>query len=262
MVPAAFGNWKLDTGNCFPRIHVVLVATRHPGNIGAAARAMMTMGLTRLRLVRPRRFPDVEATERASGAAGVLESAQIFETLEDAVADCAWVVATSARPRHLGDEPMTPPEAAQRLIEAATDADVALVFGTERTGLTNAELDHCHARTLIPSNPEYGVLNIAAAVQVYAWELRKRAITAPPKVSDKTDHPWYAPPSHEQMEHYYEHLQRVLLATGFLDPANPRLLMRRLRQFYNRARPDSNELNILRGVLSSVETPKRRTRAP
>lgn len=219
---------------------------------------MMTMGLSRLRLVRPRRFPDVEATERASGAIGVLESAQVFDTLEDAVADCAWVVATSARPRHLGDEPMTPPQAAQALVEAAAQADVALVFGSERTGLTNAELDYCHARTLIPSNPAYGVLNIAAAVQVYAWELRKAAVAESPKVSDKIDHPWYAPPSHEQMENYYEHLERVLLATGFLDPANPRLLMRRLRQFYNRARPDSNELNILRGILSSVEKPKRR----
>lgn len=223
---------------------------------------MMTMGLTRLRLVRPRRFPDTEASDRASGAVSVLESAQIFGTLEDAVADCAWVVATSARPRHLGDEPMTPTQAAQGLIEAAAGADVALVFGTERTGLTNDELDHCHARTMIPSNPAYGVLNIAAAVQVYAWELRKAAVIEPPKVSDKTGHPWYAPPSHEQMEHYYEHLERVLLATGFLDPANPRLLMRRLRQFYNRARPDSNELNILRGVLSSVERPKRRRRSP
>lgn len=242
---------------------MVLVETRHPGNIGAAARAMMTMGLTRLRLVRPRRYPHAEAIDRASGAVGVLESAQIFETLEEAVADCAWVVATSARPRHLGDEPMTPAQAAQRLIEvAAGDAAVGLVFGSERTGLTNAELDYCHARTLIPSNPAYGVLNIAAAVQVYAWELRKRVLVEPPKVSDKTGHPWYAPPSHQQLENFYEHLERVLLATGFLDPANPRLLMRRLRQLFSRAHPDSNELNILRGILSSVEKPKRRRPAP
>lgn len=253
----------LDTEDCFARLHVVLVATRHPGNIGAAARAMMTMGLTRLRLVRPARFPDPEASDRASGAVRVLESAQAFDTLEQAVADCAWVVATSARPRHLGDEPMTPPEAAQRLVESARGANsVALVFGTERTGLTNAELDICHARTMIPSNPEYGVLNIAAALQVYAWELRKALISEPPKVSDKDGHPWYAQPSHQQLENYYEHLERVLLGTGFLDPANPRLLMRRLRQFFSRARPDSNELNILRGILTSVERPKLRKRGP
>lgn len=237
----------------------MLVATTHPGNIGAAARAMLTMGLTRLTLVRPRQFPDEHATRRAAGAERVLESAIVVDSLQQAIADCAWVIATSARPRHLGDEPLQPQDAASRLIETAQHAEVALVFGAERTGLTNTELDYCHAQTLVPANPGYSSLNLAAAVQLYAWELRKAAISAP-RVSSKDGHPWYVPPSHEQFENFYAHLEKVLLATGFLDPANPRLLMRRLRQLFNRARPDLNEVNILRGILTSFDDPKRRTR--
>ena len=220
---------------------------------------MHTMGLSRLVLVSPRTFPDEQATSRAAGAEAVLDAARVVATLEEAVADCAWVIAASARPRHLGDEPLQPGDAAAQLVNAAQSAEVALVFGSERTGLTNDELDHCHAQTLVPANPAYASLNLAAAVQLYAWELRK-AVAAAPRVSAKEGHPWYAPPSHEQIENFYTHLERVLLATGFLDPVNPRLLMRRLRQLFNRARPDSNELNILRGILTSVENPKPRTR--
>lgn len=243
----------------FARVRIVLVETTHPGNIGAAARAMLTMGLQRLVLVKPRSFPDEQASSRAAGADAVLANAVVVDSLEAAVRDCAWVVASSARPRHLGDEPLQPTEAATRLIEAAQAAEVALVFGSERMGLTNEELDFCHAQTLVPANPGYSSLNLAAAVQLYAWELRKAAVAAP-RVSPKEGHPWYQPPSHEQFENFYTHLQRVLLGTGFLDPANPRLLMRRLRQLFNRARPDLNELNILRGILTSVESPKPRTR--
>lgn len=249
----------LDLVDTLARVRIVLVATTHPGNIGASARAMLTMGLSRLVLVAPRSFPDEQATSRAAGAESVLAGARVVATLEEAVADCAWVIAASARPRHLGDEPLQPTEAAERLIEAAQAADVALVFGAERTGLTNEQIERCHAQTLVPANPAYASLNLAAAVQLYAWELRKAAVAAP-KVSPKEGHPWYAPPSHEQTENFYAHLERVLLATGFLDPANPRLLMRRLRQLFNRARPDLNELNILRGILTSVENPKPRTR--
>jgi TrmH family RNA methyltransferase len=242
------------------RLRIVLVQTTHPGNIGAAARAMLTMGLTRLVLVNPRSGPDDEqARSRAAGALSVLDATRVVPTLEEAVRDCAWVVAASARPRHLGDEPLHPTQAATRLVEAAQAGEVALVFGSERMGLTNEELDFCHAQTLVPANPGYASLNLAAAVQLYAWELRKAAVAAP-RVSSKDGHPWFAPPSHEQMENLYAHLERVLLGTGFLDPANPRLLMRRLRQLFNRARPDLNEVNILRGILTSVESPKPRTR--
>ena len=243
-------------------IRIVLVGTQHPGNIGSTARAMLTMGLSQLVLVRPRRFPDPQATALASNAQGVLDAARVVDSLEDAVADCAWVVGSSARQRHLGDEPMTPWEAGPRIVEAAVAAPVALVFGCERTGLTTEETERCHALTVIPANPEYSSLNLAQAVQLYTWELRKAALAAgheqAQRMASKTSHPWYQPPTNEQMENFYGHLERTLLGTGFLDPENPRLLMRRLRQLFNRARPDLNEVNILRGILSSVERPKRR----
>jgi len=243
-------------------IRVVLVGTQHPGNIGSTARAMLTMGLSQLVLVRPRRFPDPQASALASNAHSVLDAARVVDSLEEAVADCAWVVGSSARQRHLGDEPMTPWEAGPRLVEAAVAAPVALVFGCERTGLTTEETERCHALTSIPANPEYSSLNLAQAVQLYTWELRKAAIAAgheqAQRMASKTSHPWYQPPTNEQMENFYAHLERTLLGTGFLDPENPRLLLRRLRQLFNRARPDLNEVNILRGILSSVERPKRR----
>lgn len=248
----------LDT-NPLDAIRIVLVAPQHPGNIGAAARAMLVMGLRNLVLVRPRRFPDEQARAMASGATSVLEQARVVATLEEAVADCAWVVGTSARQRHLGDEPLLPDQAAQSLLEAGQRGHVALVFGCERTGLTNEEVERCHRLTQISANPEYSSLNLANAVQLYSYELRKAAITPAP-VSRKPEHPWYQPPTAEQMEQFYEHLQRVLTLTGFLDPSNPRLLMRRLRQLFNRANPDMNELNILRGVLTTVERPKRRSK--
>ncbi|HUP92870.1 MAG TPA: RNA methyltransferase [Solimonas sp.] len=239
-------------------IRIVLVATQHPGNIGAAARAMLTMGLERLVLVAPERFPHPQARARASGATGVLEDAQVVATLAEAVAGCSWVVGSSARPRHLGDEPLAPWDMATRAVALAAGAEVALVFGAERTGLTNDELDRCHAVCMIPANPAYSSLNLAQAVQVLCYELRRAAQPGLPKVSSKDGHPWYAPSSTEEMEHFYEHLQRILLSTGFLDPANPRLLMRRLRQYFNRSAPDRNELNILRGILTSFERPKGR----
>jgi TrmH family RNA methyltransferase len=247
-------------------IVIVLSGTQHPGNIGSAARAMMTMGLMQLRLVNPHRFPHEQATAMASGAQSVLDSAQLFESLEAAVADCAFVVGSSSRRRYLGDEPLSPAETASVLLETAGAAEsaarVALVFGCERTGLTAEELDRCHRLTTIPSNPVYPSLNLAAAVQLLCWELRRAAI-APPKISLKEDPGYmngrFGPPTAEQMEQFYEHLERVLLGTGFLDPRNPRLLTRRLRQLFNRARPDTNELNILRGILKSVERPKKRT---
>jgi TrmH family RNA methyltransferase len=244
-------------------IVIVLCGTQHPGNIGSAARAMLTMGLARLRLVRPHRFPHEQASAMASSAQSVLDNAQCFDSLEAAVEDCAYVIGSSSRRRYLGDEPLSPTETAETLLDSsASGGQVALVFGCERTGLTNEELDRCTRLTTIPANPAYPSLNLAAAVQVYCWELRRAAIAAP-RIALKADPDWmggrFAPPTAEQMEQFYEHLERVLLATGFLDPRNPRLLTRRLRQLFNRARPDSNELNILRGILKSVERPKKRT---
>ena len=238
-------------------IRIVLVNTQHPGNIGSTARAMLTMGLAELVLVNPSRFPHPQARMTAAHAEGVVDRARVVATLAEAIADCAWVVASSARPRHLGDQPLAPWDAAERATTLAATAPVAMVFGCERTGLTNEELDLCHAVTMIPANPGYSSLNLSQAVQVLDYELRRATIKELPLVSGRQG-PLYAPPSADEMERFYEHLERILLSTGFLDPANPRHLMRRLRQFFNRAGPDRNELNILRGILTSLEKPKNR----
>ncbi len=236
----------------FARIRVVLIGTQHPGNIGSVARAMLNMGLRELVLVRPDRYPHSQATAMAAGAVEILETARVVETMEEAVGDCAWVVGSSARPRHLGDEPLTPWDAAARAAELGQRENVALVFGCERTGLTNEEIERCNATVRIPTNPGYSSLNLAQAVQVMSYEMRKAVLPDVPKVSSKTDHPWYAPPTAEDMELFYQHMERVLIQTGFLVPDNPRILMRRLRQLYNRAQLDRTELGILRCIMSSV----------
>lgn len=239
-------------------LRVVLSRTQNPGNIGSAARAMMTMGLRDLALVEPERYPHPHARAQASGALCVLDEARVVHTLEEAVADCAWVVGTSARARHLGDEPLTPEAFAEKAIEMSRTGRVAVVFGYEQTGLTNEELDRCNAVVAIPANPGYSSLNLAQAVQVLCYVLRRAAIAEVPRASVKDGNPLYQPPTAEQTEQFYEHLERTLLMTGFLDPQNPRLLMRRLRTLFNRAQPDLNEINLLRGVLTTVETTKRR----
>lgn len=242
----------------------MLVRPQHPGNVGAAARAMRTMGLSQLVLVQPSDMSSARAREQARAQAthadSLLEQMRISDGLEDAVAGCGWVVGASARPRHLGDEPLSPWGMAQQALALPPEQPLALLFGPERTGLTNEELDRCHAIVRIPADPRHSSLNLAQAVQVLTYELRRAALPDGAKVARKQKHPWYAPPQAEDVEHFYKHLEQVLLATGFLDPRNPRALMRRLRTFFNRARPDRNELNILRGILKTVEKPKKRKR--
>ncbi|MEQ1438583.1 RNA methyltransferase [Fontimonas sp. SYSU GA230001] len=240
------------------RIRIVLVSTQHPGNIGASARAMLTMGLTELVLVKPDRFPHPQARATATHALDVVERARVVASLDEAVADCGWVVGLSARVRTLGDEPLRPWQAAERALAVAQEAPVAFVFGCERTGLLNEEIERCHATALIPANPQFSSLNLSQAVQIVAYELRRAAFPGQVEVASKKKHPWFAPPAAEDMERFYEHLERILLSTGFLDPANPRVLMRRLRTYFNRSAPDRNELNILRGILTSFERPKNR----
>ncbi|HZP14020.1 MAG TPA: RNA methyltransferase [Nevskiaceae bacterium] len=249
----------LPAARALANVRVVLVSPRHPGNIGAAARAMKNMGLSDLVLVTPECALDEKERALAAHAADILERARIVDSLPLATAGCNWVVATSARPRHLGDEPMTPWDAASRIIEHTAHGPVALVFGSERVGLTNEELEHCHAVARIPVSEEYSSVNLAASVQIFTYELRKAAVPQIEPVAHKRDHPNYAPPSAEDMTRFYEHLERVLLQTGFLDPKNPGLLMRRLRTLFNRTKPDSNELAILRGILKTVQKPKKRS---
>ena len=236
------------------RLRIVLVETSHPGNIGAAARAMKTMCLSRLLLVNPAEFPHADASARASGAVDVLDQAQVVSTLDQALAGCALVAGTSARQRGLGPPVLSPRDCMERLhAAAATGQEVALLFGRERTGLTNEELARCHILVNIPSNPDYSSLNIAAAVQVLGYESMLARGAAP--AAGDTDE---MPATTEEMEKLYEHIESAALETGFLDPANPKHLMRRIRRLFNRARPDQNEVHILRGLLSALQTPKAR----
>ena len=244
----------------FARLRIVLVGTTHPGNIGAAARAMKTMCLDRLALVAPRRFPDPEATARASGAEDVLERAALSADLDAALTGCRLVVGTSARARSLRWAEWDPREAAARLVQATAAGDVALVFGRERTGLTNAELERCHALVRIPSNPDFSSLNLAAAVQLMAWEV---LAAAQQQVLWGARYEDPDPPAEAQALRYlFEHLERTLIALGFLDPANPKQLMRRLRRLCARARPSTREVEILRGILAAVDQCLERPKDP
>lgn len=232
---------------------VVLVNTTHPGNIGGVARAMKNMGLKRLVLVEPREYPSDTATWRASNALDVLESAQVVSTLAEAVSDCGLVIGTSARERKIPWPLLTPRQCGEQALAEAIEHPVALVFGREDRGLTNDELRQCHAHLHIPANPEYSSLNLAAAVQVVAYELRMSALNRQAGGELVLDD-WDMPPAkHDALENYYEHLNSTLLKLGFVQEDNPRQTMTRLRRLYSRIRMDEMELNILRGILTSVQ---------
>ena len=230
-------------------ICIVLVGTTHPGNIGACARAMKNMGIHDMRLVDPRKFPHAEAKARASGAEDVLENAMIFERLEDAITDCVYVAGASARARSIEWPLLDAKDAAARLVAESNRGMVAVVFGPEQSGLCNSDLDRCDTLLTIPTDPNFSSLNLGMAVQVITYEIRS-ALIADKKPEYVSDEP---AATSDEMEHFYAHLEQVLTDTKFLDPENPRNLMRRLRRLFIRARPDRNEVNILRGILSSVE---------
>ncbi len=238
----------------FNRIRIVLVNTSHPGNIGAAARALKNMGLGRLVLVAPKDFPSDQAIWRAAGATDVLANAVVVETLEEAIADCRLVVGTSARGRRIPWPLVTPRECGDRVYRESHQHEVAILFGREDRGLTNEELHKCHYHVHIPSNPEYSSLNIAAALQVIAYEIRMSALTAEAGGEAISYSDWDMPPATQQdIEHYYEHLEKALIEIGFLEADNPRQTLTRIRRLYGRVRPDQMELNILRGMLTSIQ---------
>jgi tRNA/rRNA methyltransferase len=237
------------------RIRVVLSRTSHPGNIGAAARAMKTMGLRDLWLVAPEAFPDEVATARASGAADVLESARVVDTLQEALADTVFSAALTARRRELSLPRMQARDAAREIVARSGDGIVALVFGNETSGMTNEEVGLCSLPVTIPTDPDFSSLNLGAAVQVLSYELRMAALgeaaAAPADVQAE-------PATHADFEGFMGHLERVVTASGFHDPANPKRLLPRMRRLFNRVRLEKEEVAILRGMLTTFETPKRR----
>lgn len=216
---------------------------------------MKNMGLHELFLVNPRHFPHDDATARASGAEDVLQNAQVVENLDAAIEDCCYVAGASARSRTIGWPSMPPRECAARLVEESAEGTVAVVFGPEKSGLTNEDLDRCHTLLTIPTDPGFSSLNLAMAVQVMTYELRLARQEGPGEAP-----PREAPPATAgELENFYTHLEQVLVASRFLDPENPRHLMRRLRRLFLRAQPDRNEVNILRGILASLD-PERNDR--
>ena len=232
------------------RLRIVMVETTHPGNIGAAARAMKTMGQHRLYLVNPAVFPSVDVTARAAGADDILSDAVICNSLSEAIQDCSLVIGTSARERRIPWMVQTPRECAGKILETLESDEVAVLFGRESSGLTNAELELCNAMLQIPTNPGFSSLNIASAIQILCYELMLGILDRKTTGNKEMRTPLATA---GQMQLFYEHLNTCLQQIGFFDPAKPRQLMRRLKRFFNRSQPDQDELNLLRGMLTAMQ---------
>jgi tRNA (cytidine32/uridine32-2'-O)-methyltransferase len=236
-------------------IRVVMVETTHPGNIGAAARAMKTMGYQTLYLVKPKIYPNAEATARAAGADDILSKAVVCDSLEDALQGCVTVVASTARPRTISHPIFTPREYASKLSEMVRHGPVALVFGRESSGLSNEELELCNVILQIPTNPDFSSLNVASAVQILCYEFIHALQSGE---SEKTDAETDGKAkvklaTTDEMTYLYDHLEESMIDVGFLNPEQPRKLMRRLKSLFNRAILDENEISILRGFLAAVQ---------
>jgi TrmH family RNA methyltransferase len=231
-------------------LRIVMVETTHPGNIGAAARAMKNMGQRNLYLVNPRIFPSAEVTARAAGADDILARAVVCDSLQDALRDCVLVVATTARARTIAWPVSTPHECAQEIINGTASGQVAIVFGRESSGLNNDELELCNMAMQIPTDPDFSSLNVASAIQIICYELLQTVMTDPLHEIKKENSP---PASAEQMRLFYAHLAECMTDIGYYDPSVPRSLMRRMKRLFNRARLDQDEMNILRGFLSTIQ---------
>ncbi len=241
--------------NFIDNIRVVMVETTHPGNIGAAARAMKTMGYNNLYLVKPKIYPNAEATARAAGADDILSKAVVCDSLEEALQGCVTVVASTARPRTISHAVFTPREYAPKLYEMVKLGPVALVFGRESSGLSNEELEYCNVVLQIPTNPEFSSLNVASAVQILCYEFIQLLQL---EDVDKTDAERnYKEKTRlataDEMNYFYEHLEQSMIDVDFLNPEQPRKLMRRLKSLFNRAHLDENEVSILRGFLAAIQ---------
>ena len=235
-------------------IRLVLVNTSHPGNIGASARAMKNMGLSKLTLVQPEQFPSGVAVGRAVSAIDILDQALVVDSLQEAVKDCGLVIGASARSRRIPWPVILPEECAEKAVAECRDNQVALVFGREDSGLSNEELQLCHYHVQIPADDKYSSLNLAAAVMVITYEIRRAALKFSGYQPKEEDEYWdIEKATGGQVEHFYEHLERVLIKLDFHDVDNPRQLMLRMRRLFGRIRIDSMEMNILRGILAHIE---------
>lgn len=230
-------------------IRIILVETSHPGNIGAAARAMKNMGLSQLYLVNPKMFPHVEATARAAGSDDILAKAIVVEVLQEALVDCTLVVGSSARLRTLPVEVLTPRACAERIVREAQTKQVALLFGRESNGLSNEELQLCHCHMHVPTVKEFSSLNVASTVLLMAYEIKMIATVE----TENTKRQYVELATADEMMGFYRHLKKSLVKLEFLNPRSPKRLMFRLQRLFNRARVERTELNILRGILSAID---------
>jgi tRNA (cytidine32/uridine32-2'-O)-methyltransferase len=237
------------------RIRIVLVNTSHPGNIGSVARAMKTMGLYKLYLVSPAHFPHPKALELATNAADVLDNAIVVPSLNEAIADCNLVIGTSARARTIPWPLLNPRHMAEKVMQEPPHSQTAIVFGREQSGLTNEELQQCHLHVQIPTHAEFSSLNIAAAVQVIAYELKMASLVEDEAVDDRWD---YRLANVNEMELFFNHLQEIFIEIDFLKMSAPRKLMTRMRRLFLRARPDVMEINMLRGMLTAIQESKKK----
>lgn len=245
----------MNLENVLSQIRVVLVRTSHPGNIGAAARAMKTMGLRQLFLVAPKHLPDEVAYARASGADDILDAATIVSSLSEALAQTTLSAAMTARPREWSVAVQSPRLVSPQLFDEAMRAPVALVFGTENSGLTNEEVEQCSFPLMIPTSTEYASLNLGAAVQLLCYEIRLAGLAVEESVvmPGVASLPASVRATHQELEGFYAHLQAAMTHSGFYDPANPRRLLSRVRRLFARTQLEKEEINILRGILRALE---------
>jgi tRNA (cytidine32/uridine32-2'-O)-methyltransferase len=243
--------------NMLGNIRIVLVNTSHPGNIGAAARAMKNMGLSKLTLVDPKDYPSLEAISRSVGAVDILDDVVVTEDLKQAVSGCVWVAGTSARLRTIEWPILEPRECVQKSLEHIEQGEIAIVFGRENSGLTNEEMEKCNALLHIPTNPEFSSLNLAAAVQVVCYEFRL-ALTDQKVIKHKGNKCRYdALANSSQLDGMHTHLYDALDYLGFFGTNNPDIVMRRLKGLFNRAETTQRELSIIRGICSAIQDKKR-----
>ncbi len=241
-------NLTMKSSSPLDNIRIILSHTSHPGNIGATARAMKTMGLTSLHLVNPKSFPDKAADIRAVGARDILEHVHVHADIDGALDNTIVAAAITARSRGLAHEVYDARQGALELVKHAQQHPVAVVFGAETSGLTTAEVSKCQMTINIPTNPDYSSLNLASAVQVIAYEL----YMAMPSI-EQQEHQVRTPAKFKDIEFFYEHLERVMVSSDFLNPAEPKRLMQRMRRLFSRSRLEREEVNILRGILTAVE---------